>query len=69
MRITDYSVLPVGLSLDGGEIKVCPHCGKNGLAEEVNKSMFFTHRQEVGWNENNQPVMTWEMCPRQEVKK
>lgn len=64
MRVNDYTELEVGAKIDNGEIQTCPHCGKNGLAEEVNGKMFFTHFQAVGFDDVGLPEMKWEWCPQ-----
>ncbi len=64
MRIDNYTGLPLNTAIDGGIIRTCPHCGKNGLAEIVGSKAFFTHYQAVGWDEQNRPVIRWEMCPK-----
>jgi hypothetical protein len=64
MKVNDYTRLQIGEKIDNGEIQICPHCGKNGLAEQVNGKMFFTHFQAVGFNDSSgQPEMKWEWCP------
>jgi hypothetical protein len=63
MRVTDYTAMSLGTKIENGEIKKCPHCGNNGLAEEANGKTFYTHSQTVGWSESNQPVIDWKWCP------
>ena len=63
MKTDDYTCLPVGTRIDNGEIKVCPYCGKNALAEIVNDSTFFTHSQSVGFDENQRTVVRLDWCP------
>lgn len=64
MPFYDYHFLPVGHVLKEGEIKVCPHCGKPGLAEQVNGMDFYTHA--MGWKAGpldlQQSIL--EMCPK-----
>jgi len=43
--ISDYTVLPMGTRLEGGEIKVCPKCQRRGLRTEVDGHCFYTHFQ------------------------
>jgi hypothetical protein len=69
MRVNDYTLLEVGAKIDNGEIQLCPHCGKKGLAEEVNGMMFFTHFQAVGFNDSGLPEMKWEWCPQPTTSK
>jgi hypothetical protein len=40
----NYAILPIGEKLDKGDIQVCPHCGKHGLATEICGKTFYTHR-------------------------
>jgi hypothetical protein len=63
MRITDYTRLPLGTKTDGGEVKTCTHCGKPGLAEEVDGKTYFTHVEAVGFNQQGSPEMRWDYCP------
>jgi hypothetical protein len=64
MKVNDYTLLQIGEKIENGEIQACPHCGKKGLAEEVNGKMFFTHFQAVGFNASGLPEMKWEWCPQ-----
>lgn len=64
MKVNDYTRLQIGETVDNGVIQNCPYCGKNGLAEQVNGKMFFTHFQAVGFNDSGQPEMKWEWCPK-----
>jgi hypothetical protein len=64
IRVRDYSLLAEGFKIDDGEIKICTHCGKRGLATEVNGKTFYTHMQEWGWDENGKPVINWAFCPK-----
>ena len=64
MRIEDYTNLPPGTRIDNGVIETCPHCGKLGLAETVTGNTYFTHKQWAGLNEEGNPEMRWEMCPK-----
>ncbi|WP_433965135.1 hypothetical protein [Tunturiibacter gelidiferens] len=63
MKVTDYTVMPLGTSVDDGEIQICTHCGKPGLAENASGKMFFTHSQKVGFDQKGNPVIDWKMCP------
>ncbi len=51
MKIVDYTELPLGTKIDDGEIYLCPHCGKSGLAEKVYDQTYFTHLLEWQFNE------------------
>lgn len=45
----DYTVMPLGARIDDGEIKVCPECGRRGLAVDdldVHKT-YYTHVQAI----------------------
>ena len=64
MRKDDYTRLPLGTKIDDGEITKCPYCGRNGLADTANGKTFYTHFQEVGFNEMGNPVINWEWCPQ-----
>ncbi len=59
MRFDDYTRLPLGTKVDGGAIKVCPECRKNGLAEEHSQKVFYTHLQSFDFNEHGQPHPIW----------
>ncbi len=43
--ISDYTVLPMGKRVDGGEIKVCPKCQRRGLHVDMDGHSFYTHFQ------------------------
>jgi hypothetical protein len=43
--ISDYTVLPMGTRVGGGEVKVCPKCGRRGLCVEMSGHSFYTHFQ------------------------
>ena len=64
MRVTDYSKLSIGTNVDNGEIMKCPHCGQNGLAENVQGMIFYTHLQACGFNEQGNPDLRFEWCPK-----
>jgi ribosome-binding protein aMBF1 (putative translation factor) len=59
---TDYSNLSVGTKIEGGEIQVCPKCGKRGLREITDGSEWFTHTQAVTATRIDQPNLFLEMC-------
>src|SRR5690349_4384591 len=63
IKETDYTKIPVGTVDDFGIVQLCPHCKKNGLAQESSGKMFYTHYQASGF-ENGQPVMRWDWCPK-----
>jgi hypothetical protein len=41
---SDYTGLPLGTQVDGGEVVVCPYCKKRGLKVLVNNVAFYNHR-------------------------
>jgi hypothetical protein len=43
--ISDYTVLPMGTKVEGGEITVCPKCQRRGLHVEMDGHSFYTHFQ------------------------
>ncbi len=43
--ISDYTVLPVGTTVEGGEVKICPKCRRSGLHVTVDGHTFYTHFQ------------------------
>jgi hypothetical protein len=42
---SDYTVLPIGMKLGQGEIKICPLCKRAGLTKQINEVLFFTHSE------------------------
>jgi hypothetical protein len=40
----DYTKMMVGTKIDGGEVTVCPYCGRCGLKVFVNDVAFYNHR-------------------------
>ena len=51
----DYTILPVGMKIDRGEIQVCPICCKNAVAINIGGEVFYTHKNIV--TENAQGVI------------
>ena len=43
--ISDYTVLPMGTRVEGGEVRVCPKCRRPGLNVEMDGHSFYTHFQ------------------------
>lgn len=43
--ISDYTVLPLGTRVDGGEVQVCPKCQRPGLHVAMDGHSFYTHFQ------------------------
>jgi hypothetical protein len=63
IRVRDFTRLPLGTNLGSGEIKVCEHCGRFGIAEVESGKTFFTHSETVGYDAESNPVLKWDMCP------
>jgi len=61
MTSKDYTWLPVGTRIDGGEIEECSHCGRRGLLENIRGELVFTHTTAVGFK--NGPTLDWDICP------
>jgi len=64
IKVRDYSLLPVGTEIDDGKIGVCPHCGKRGLENNTNATIFYTHIQEWGFDAQGKPHLKWVWCPQ-----
>ena len=62
--VRDYSLLATGTQIDGGEIRLCPHCGKRGLENKVDGATYYTHLQEWGFDVSGKPQMSWIWCPK-----
>jgi hypothetical protein len=45
---SDYTLVPVGTKIGGGEIKICPVCKKAGLAKQIEKVLVFIHLRWAG---------------------
>ena len=43
--MTDYTQMAAGTKIGRGEIKICPRCGRLGLAKEINDVVFVTHSE------------------------
>jgi hypothetical protein len=43
--ISDFTVLRVGTKAEGGVVRVCPKCGRNGLHVDMDGHDFYTHFQ------------------------
>jgi hypothetical protein len=41
---SDYTGLPLGTQVDGGEVVECPYCKRRGLKVLVNGVAFYNHR-------------------------
>jgi hypothetical protein len=68
---SDYTGLPFGTEVDGGEVVVCPYCKRRGLKVFVDGVAFYNHRLGsflVQSEQNGQYVETVqvvdESCPR-----
>jgi hypothetical protein len=59
MKVNDYTQLPLGTQLEGGEIRICPQCGKAGLAQDSPGKVSFTHSETCDFDEQSEPVMDW----------
>jgi hypothetical protein len=61
----DYTSYPIGTRIEGveGEIQICPHCGKNGLANLVDGKMVYTHSQSYEFNEHQEFTFKVKSCP------
>jgi hypothetical protein len=46
----DFTTLAVGEKVVRGEIRVCPKCGKNGIAMEYPSMTFYTHTETVNFS-------------------
>jgi hypothetical protein len=66
MKITDYTLLPIGTAIARGEIQACPHCGKNGVKTTVEGITYYTHQERVGLDSTNGLHIGWETCPSDE---
>jgi len=64
MRNDDYTIMPEGLQVDGGVVRVCPHCNLKGLEELTDGRLYYTHHQSVGVNETGHPVVNFSFCPK-----
>jgi hypothetical protein len=43
--ISDFTVLRAGTKAEGGVVRACPKCGRNGLHVEMDGHDFYTHFQ------------------------
>jgi hypothetical protein len=58
----DYANLPVGTTIDGGEIQVCPCCGRRGLRTETYGVPFYTHRYGMTLDGQGNAVVIDDTC-------
>jgi len=56
MLAKDYTVLPVGMKTNKGEIQVCPICGKNGI------EVFYTRANTITENVQGEIELGDETC-------
>jgi hypothetical protein len=63
--VEDFSKLPVGTKIDRGTVQMCPHCKKFGLLEETGGIQWYTHSQWRGYDEDFNPVIGWDSCPKE----
>jgi len=47
-----------------GEIEVCPHCGRNGLAQLKPHGWEYTHTQTIGQAPGGTYILGWDVCPK-----
>jgi hypothetical protein len=64
----DFTVMPLETTIDGGTIKVCPHCGKHGLFEITYGNAFYTHIQIFRFDEGGKPETINDWCPKPKHK-
>jgi hypothetical protein len=62
MVAKDYTVLPVGTKIERGEIRVCPICGKNGIAINIGGEVFYTHTYTITENAQGEIAFGDETC-------
>ena|ERR1700730_504234 len=65
--IQDYTAWTIGKKVDRGEIKVCRHCSRNGLAQEIHGKVFYKHKvlSEPDPSDPKKPLLLdWDFCPR-----
>lgn len=62
--MTDYTNLPLGLQLDGGEIQACPHCNRIGLRQEIDGKIHFAHSHLAETDEKNNLMIRMDICPK-----
>jgi hypothetical protein len=72
----DYTKMVVGTKIDGGEVTICPYCGRCGLKVFVNDVAFYNHRLGsflVQSEQNGRHVETVqiidESCPKDATEK
>jgi hypothetical protein len=63
MRTRDFTTKQVGTKVTEGEIKTCPYCDKAALLETVDGKDFYLHTETVGFDNNGNSVIDWQMCP------
>lgn len=61
---SDYTKLPLGAKIGEKEIKKCPHCGRNGLAEEIEGKTYYTHENVVKFEKNHEFSPDSDVCPK-----
>jgi len=58
----DYTHSRVGKKFASGKIKVCPHCGRNGLAETTKGRPVYVHKHTIKMVKGGQTSQL-EQCP------
>ena len=43
--ISDFTVVRIGTKAEGGVVRACPKCGRNGLHVDMDGHDFYTHFQ------------------------
>jgi hypothetical protein len=59
---SDYTVLPIGMKLGQGEIRICPLCKRAGLTKQINEVQFFTHSEWARVSTDGYPEIGDEEC-------
>ena len=60
-----YTNLPLGTKVERGEIQICPHCGRRGIAENDQGAIYYIHAESLGRNAQGNMEFKWESCPAQ----
>jgi hypothetical protein len=47
-----------------GEIKVCPRCGRHGLAQLTKNGWTYTHSETITPKEDGTFFVNWDTCPK-----
>ena len=60
-----FTLLPIGLKIENGEIQVCPYCNRRGKLEVVGGKRWYIHSETVS-AEATSPAVQCDMCPSKE---